>query len=125
VEGAFIVGSHPDETIEDLNMTVSLMKKLKPSFISIAIATPYPGTELRKIMLKRGLIDSNEWSKYTLSSKPVWRTEHFGPEQMVRLQKKIVLQYFLNPYRLMQLLSEPELFAHVAHAGFQFFFSKR
>ena len=45
VEGNFIIGSHPDETLDDVNLTIKLMRKLKLSFASLSVIVPYPGTD--------------------------------------------------------------------------------
>lgn len=58
-EGTFIIGSHPDETIKDIEKTIELIGEIKPDFVSLSIGVPFPGTELRLIMQERHLIESN------------------------------------------------------------------
>lgn len=41
--GFFMLGS-PGETGEDLDMTMALMKRLRPNMIQVAFFTPYPGS---------------------------------------------------------------------------------
>ena len=37
IEGNFIVGSHPDETLEDLKLTEKLIRELPLTFVSISV----------------------------------------------------------------------------------------
>ena len=48
VETNFIIGSHPDETLEDLIMTQKLIKQLNPDILFLSVIVPYPGTEIYK-----------------------------------------------------------------------------
>lgn len=94
----FIIGGHPDETHEDIKMSIRLMKEIDPDLMAAAIAVPFPGTELEKIMRERNFIFSEHWPKYThVHSVPCWRTEHFSPQDLVALQNRIFRQFFLRP----------------------------
>jgi len=121
-EGTFIIGSHPDETIEDIEKSMALIREIKPDFVSLAIGVPYPGTELRRIMQERNLIESNEWQRYSLSDIPVWHTEYFSAEQLLKLQKKLVRYVYLTPQYFLKSINNPKLLLHLVRAGFQFFF---
>ena len=94
----FIIGGHPSESPDDLKMSVKLMKEIDPDLMAAAIAVPFPGTELEQIMRERNLIFSEEWEKYThVHSRPCWRTEHYGPDELVGLQHKLFSRFFLRP----------------------------
>jgi len=98
VETNFIIGSHPDETREDLMMSQALIKKINPDILFLSVIVPYPGTELFDIMNARGLIFSRDWNDYVFfGSVPKWRTNHFSPHDLVALQKKILRNYYLRP----------------------------
>ena len=43
---AFLISGFPFETIDDMKMTVELLGKIRPAFISLNRFTPYPGTQL-------------------------------------------------------------------------------
>jgi len=95
----FIIGSHPSETSEDIDMTFKLMREIDPDLMAAAVAVPFPGTELREIMGKKGLIFSDRWEKYThVHSIPCWRTEHFSPKELIRLQDKMFSRFFFRPH---------------------------
>jgi len=46
----------PDETEEDLRLSIKAMKELASDYVIWSILTPYPGTEVWKIAEDRGLI---------------------------------------------------------------------
>ena len=95
----FIIGGHPSETRQDLEMSIKLMKEIDPDLMAAAIAVPFPGTELEKIMEQKGLIADHQWEKYThIHSRPCWRTEHFSSKQLVQLQNMTFRKFFLRPH---------------------------
>lgn len=96
--GYFIVGSHPDETPEEVEMTRKLIHEIAPDFAHIAVGVPYPGTEMEREMLKEGLIFDRSWERYMEhDTLPGWRTRHYTAEQLVREQKRLIKDYFYRP----------------------------
>jgi radical SAM superfamily enzyme YgiQ (UPF0313 family) len=103
----FIIGGHPDETREDLDMSVRLIREIDPDLMAVAIAVPFPGTELERIMRERNLIFSEQWEKYThIHSKPCWRTDNFSPEDLVKLQNQLFRRFFLRPHFIMKTMKK-------------------
>ncbi len=103
----FIIGGHPDETREDVEMSVKLMKEIDPDLMAAAIAVPFPGTEYEKIMKERGLVFGEQWEKYThIHSVPCWRTEHFSPQEMADLQIELFRRFFLRPHFILKTLKK-------------------
>jgi radical SAM superfamily enzyme YgiQ (UPF0313 family) len=96
--GFLMIGSHPSETIADLDETLRFMKKVKPDFLMVYCAVPYPGTRLYEIMKENDLILSEDWNEYDIvRTRPVWRTENFSPEELVRLQQRLYRRFYLRP----------------------------
>jgi radical SAM superfamily enzyme YgiQ (UPF0313 family) len=98
----FMIGSHPSETKDDVKQSVKLMKQIDPDLMAVAIAVPFPGTELEQIMREKNLIFTDpehpEWEKFThIHSTPVWRTEHFSADELVALQIRIFELFFFRP----------------------------
>ena len=93
----FMIGSHPSETREEVEMSFKLMRELDPELMAVSIAVPYPGTELYRIMKAQGYIFEENWEKYThLHSIPSWRTENFSPRELVKLQNRLFRRFFLR-----------------------------
>ena len=94
----FMIGSHPSETREELEMSFKLMCEIDTELMALAIAVPYPGTELYRLMKEKNLIFEERWEKFThLHSIPSWRTENFTGEQMARLQTQLFRRFFIRP----------------------------
>ncbi|RLG72896.1 MAG: B12-binding domain-containing radical SAM protein [Methanobacteriota archaeon] len=62
--GSFILG-FPWETLDDMMRTISFAIHLKPVYAQFTLATPYPGTPLRSLAQKYGLLVDNNWEHYT------------------------------------------------------------
>lgn len=107
VEGTFMIGSHIDETEEDVNETIRLIRKIKPDLISLAIVTPLPGTYTYEIMKQKGYILAKDWDKFMyVAGVPTWRTTHFTPEDLVRLQRKVLMSFYLSPYYILRMMKK-------------------
>ncbi|MBU1045215.1 MAG: B12-binding domain-containing radical SAM protein [Candidatus Omnitrophica bacterium] len=113
----FILGSHPEETAEDIALTEQIIKEIKPDVFQLGIICPYPGTEIYNIMQEYGLIKDIDWNKFNfMHSVPPWGTKHLTAQQLVTFQKQIYTRYLfswhfigffckkmLNPKQLPQL----------------------
>jgi len=93
----FMIGAHPSETREELELSFKLMCEIDTELMALAIAVPYPGTELYRLLKAGGRIFEERWEKYThLHSIPSWRTDHFTPRQMAKLQNRLFRRFFLR-----------------------------
>jgi len=106
IEGNFIIGSDPSETYEDIEMTRTLIRSLPWTFISVSIIVPYPGTPVYRAMKEQGLIQPDvNWEDYVMFGvRPKWRTTHFSSQDLIRLQRKLTREFYLNPAYLMKQL---------------------
>ena len=105
VEANFIVGSHPDEKLEDLEATRKLLQKLPLSFISVSITVPYPGTPNFTYMNNRQFINSKDWSKYVMFGQtPDWCTTHFSSDDLLAYQKRLSRSFYLRPSYISRML---------------------
>ncbi len=82
----FFMFGFPWETKEEIDRTVSFMKKMDPLFSSIAVATPLPGTELYDICKEEGLLPENvDWSKFLYESPDMFFTKNFTREEAAKV----------------------------------------
>jgi radical SAM superfamily enzyme YgiQ (UPF0313 family) len=126
IDGSFIIGSHPDETEEDIEKTIALIKKIKPSFFSVSIICPLPGTAIYNMMKDEGLIIAEDWEKFAYIAKtPSWRTRHFSPEKLVEIQRDVMRRTYFRPGYLIPLflriksVNEFRYFADIGWAAFK------
>jgi radical SAM superfamily enzyme YgiQ (UPF0313 family) len=116
IEANFIVGSHPEETLEDLKKTQQLIKELDITFVSISVIVPYPGTPNYEIFKKNGFIYTDDWTQYVMFGQaPGWRTKHFTPEELLKYQKKLNTSFYLNPKYMLKLLSRVRSFNELGY----------
>jgi radical SAM superfamily enzyme YgiQ (UPF0313 family) len=85
--GFFIFG-YPGETRETINKTLSLVKEIKPDFVTFNLFTPLPGSEIfERIKIK------HEWDKYDLSSASFC---DFSTEELLRVVRHAYKAYYMS-----------------------------
>ncbi|HEX8706685.1 MAG TPA: radical SAM protein [Pyrinomonadaceae bacterium] len=77
VTGTYIIGFEGD-TVESVKRDFQELQKLKPDFMKIYIATPFPETPLWDDIQKYG-IDTSDWSKFD-GKHLVWNHPHLSRE---------------------------------------------
>jgi anaerobic magnesium-protoporphyrin IX monomethyl ester cyclase len=114
IEANFLIGSHPDETLADINQTRRLIKELKPHKLLLSVVVPFPGTKVREQMLERNLIFSNDWRRYVLmdNSPPPWRTTNFNSEELKKMQNKILVEFYFNGVNILRNLKYMRTFSN-------------
>ena len=107
IEGSYIIGSHPSETLDDLQMSLDLIKETKPDLISVTMIVPYPGTRAYDLMKQKGYIFTEDWEKFVMIDQlPSWCIEHFSAEDLLVYQKKILRGFYLRPSYILRILSK-------------------
>lgn len=106
IEANFLIGSHPDETLADINQTRRLIQELKPHKLLLSVVVPFPGTKVREQMLERNLILSNDWRRYILmdDNPPPWRTANFNSEELKKMQNNILVEFYFNGANILRNL---------------------
>ncbi len=107
IDGAFMIGSHPNEDKEDIQMTVDLINEIKPHFWSLTVLVPFPGTEVYRMMKKKGYLKDESWEDFVMFGKtPTWRTDYFTGEELVRIQKWAMRKTYLRLGYMFTMLSK-------------------
>jgi radical SAM superfamily enzyme YgiQ (UPF0313 family) len=85
---AFFVLGYPGETRETISKTLSLVKEIKPDFVTFNLFTPLPGSEIfEKIKTKY------EWDKYDLSSASFC---DIPTEEMIDIVRNAYREYYVS-----------------------------
>jgi anaerobic magnesium-protoporphyrin IX monomethyl ester cyclase len=114
-----MLGSHVDETPEEVQLTRQLAKEIEPDFLTFTIACPYPGTELWNECKERGFLDllpsgRPDWAQYGYYPRvPPWRFTHFTSQQMVDTQKRFLQAFYLRPSFAWKSLKKVRSFEHL------------
>jgi len=98
IEGAFILGIHPDENLDDVLSTLQLIRRLKINLLMLSLACPFPGTKLYELVKNNSVYQEAKWEDFMFYGKsPVSVTKYLSGDQLVRLQRKAYTSFYLNP----------------------------
>jgi len=118
VECFFIIGVHPDESLEQIKDTVKLISKLQPDSLTLSIMSPYPGTEIFEMMKQRGYISEKpDWSQFSVfgNLNRYKRLRYLSPTQLYQLQRKILRNYYLSPKYLFSQIVKLRKFSEIKY----------
>lgn len=96
----FMIG-HPDETLKDIEQTLKFAKKIRPDYVQFSVTTPYPGTDLYREALDKGIVKKDVWKEF--AENPV---EHFTPPRweetldkhsIYKVLHRCYRKFYLNP----------------------------
>ncbi|MHC5212589.1 MAG: B12-binding domain-containing radical SAM protein [Planctomycetota bacterium] len=121
-----MLGSHVDETPEEVEMTARLAHEIAPDYITFTIGCPYPGTETWETCKERGYLDllpsgRPDWKRYGYyPGLPPWRFTHFTPREMLVTQQRVLRSFYMNPRFVLRMLARvrsPREFTALVTAG--------
>ena len=105
-EGAFILG-HPHENMTTALETIDFAAKLNPDIVQLGIMVPYPGTEVREmVMNNRGgyKMLSDNWAEYNKQLGNAVELEELSRSDLERLQLAGYLRLFIYNKRYLQFI---------------------
>ena len=88
--GSFVMVGNKGEDLQSVQKTKKLLEEIDTDDIYIAIATPFPGTELYKIAKSSGWLLITDWSRYVTSPtylpgyQPIMKTDKMGPQEILK-----------------------------------------
>jgi len=100
-----VIIGYPGETKEMLQETVDLIRRAEPDDVYICVATPYPGTELRRVVEEMGWEMSNDWGKYDTIT-PVFANPNLSAEEVRRLRTSFYNSFYSPKYVLRQIFKK-------------------
>ncbi len=114
IHGCFMMGL-PGETKETMEETLKLAKRLNPDTVQFYPIMVYPGTEAYNWYHKKGLITTNDFSKW-LTPKGLHNTviqaENLTAEELVRFCDHARRAFYLRPgyffYKAGQMIKDPQ-----------------
>jgi len=114
-----MLGSHVDETPQEVEQTAALAREIRPDYITFTVACPYPGTELWEECKRRGYLEllpsgRPDWKRYGYyPGLPPWRFTHFTPAQMRETQRRFLRSFYLRPGFVLRQLAGVRSPAHL------------
>jgi radical SAM superfamily enzyme YgiQ (UPF0313 family) len=94
-----IIIGYPGETSEMRKETFDFLRRAEPDDVYLCIATPYPGTELRREVERLGYKMSSDWSCYDTTT-PVFENPLLSDEEALRLRKQFYDSFYSPKYAL-------------------------
>lgn len=119
---AFLMFGLPGETKETLKETTSLIKEIKPDFISATLVWIPPKTELLEIAKNENLIGDINWcdfgrkeedaSPITIGPVTQYIPKDLTQKELISFTRRFYVWYYLHPmraYRTIKLIKNPEV----------------
>jgi radical SAM superfamily enzyme YgiQ (UPF0313 family) len=98
--GYFIIGL-PGETVDSIQQTIALSKRIPVDIALFHIATPYPGTPFYYEAVENGWIDMNRWEDYDMYSHTVLNYPHLSAQQLEYWARRAAREWSLRPGPMM------------------------
>ena len=111
VRGSFILGNM-DETWETMEETLDFAIELDVDIFQPTISTPYPGTQLYKEAVERGMLKSTNWYEYGQGTVLVSQPQ-IADEDIYRFERYAFRRFYLRPRAIYRLLQRVTSFRHV------------
>ncbi len=93
----FCVVGFPGETKETIEKTISFLKNLETTFITLGIAVPAPGTDFYKHVEENGYLLTKDWSLYDPMKKPVFSYPQLSADEIAYYSAYGLRQFYLRP----------------------------
>jgi anaerobic magnesium-protoporphyrin IX monomethyl ester cyclase len=117
--GYFIIGL-PGETVETIQQTIALSKRLPLDIALFHIATPYPGTPFYYEAVENGWIQMDRWEDYDMYNHTVLNYPHLSSKDLEYWAKRAAREWSLRPGPIMTFLkaaSNRETLGHLWKIG--------
>lgn len=102
--GFFIIGL-PGETEETIEDTIRFACELDPLVANFSMATPFPGTEMREVVLEKGRLLAQDWDDYAFfENRPSFEMDGLPAELVERKWKEAYRRFYLRPNRIVRTL---------------------
>ncbi len=104
-EGIFVTTSvilgYPGETRETLQESLDFIRKVEPDEVWLCHATPFPGTELREIVIKNGWKMEPDWKLYN-TMNPIYEDPLLPSADIAKMRKDFYNKFYGPKYVLRQ-----------------------
>ena len=100
-----VIIGYPGETREMLMQTIELVKKAEPDDVYICVATPYPGTDLRRLVEEKGYEISNDWGHYDTIT-PIFKNPNLSAEDIRKLRTSFYNSFYSPKYVLRHIFKK-------------------
>jgi radical SAM superfamily enzyme YgiQ (UPF0313 family) len=107
----FCVVGFPGETKESIEKTISFLKTLDTTFITLGIAVPTPGTDFYRYVENNGYLLTKDWSLYDPMKKPVFSYPSLSSDEIAYYSARGLRQFYLRPKYILSRLKSIKSFS--------------
>ncbi len=93
----FCVVGFPGETKESIENTISFLKTLDTTFMTLGIAVPAPGTDFYRYVEENNYLLTKDWSLFDPMKKPVFSYPGLSADEIKYYSKYGLRQFYLRP----------------------------
>lgn len=93
---ASVVLGFPEETPETLRETTKFIEELNPDDVGYYIATPYPGTPMHELVVKKGWLKITDFNHYD-TAQPIFETPYISSKQLKEMREKAFQSFYIRP----------------------------
>ncbi|UCE73454.1 MAG: B12-binding domain-containing radical SAM protein [Methanomassiliicoccales archaeon] len=95
---SFMLGN-PEETMDDINKTLELAKKIDPDFTLFFFTTPFPGTKLNEMAIENKWIKDEDYSKWLVkqTDSPIMEI-NFTAEELIEIRSTLQNEFVFKNY---------------------------
>lgn len=122
--GYFILG-YPEETIQDMKMTIELAKSLNLDWAQFATFIPIPGSEIMEDSYVSSISKDIEWSDFFNTEVP-FSPRGISRKELKKIQRQAFLNFYLRPKKIIGLLKKirPDNLIFILKRIFLYLFNK-
>jgi radical SAM superfamily enzyme YgiQ (UPF0313 family) len=102
--GHFIIGL-PEDTRKSINDTIKLAKDIGCDYASINLYVPRLGSDFRNMLVKEGKVSEGDLTELDCSAD-VKSVCGIPKEELLKLHKKALVQFYLRPGHMLRLLTK-------------------
>ena len=109
----FCVVGFPGETKGSIENTISFLKTLNTTFITLGIAVPVPGTDFYRYVDENNYLLTKDWSLYDPMKKPVFSYPWLTSDEIAYYSAYGLRQFYLRPRYILDRLKTIRSFTDV------------
>lgn len=117
----FCVVGFPGETRESIEKTISFLKTLNATFITLGIAVPAPGTDFYRYVEKNNYLLTKDWNQYDPMKKPVFSYPGLSADEIAYYSSHGLRQFYLRPAYILDRMLSIRNFSDAANYSKNFF----
>jgi anaerobic magnesium-protoporphyrin IX monomethyl ester cyclase len=96
-----VIVGFPGEDIKMTEQTLGFIQRLKPDNAFVCVATPYPGTDLYRLIKEKGWNMASDWKLYD-TFNPVFDNPLLSGEKLLEMRKKFYDDFYSPSYFVRQ-----------------------